>query len=106
MDANQGVGTLDRLGAATHLDRARMPWVHAGEFVDHDRGLGAAGDVPELLRLRELTSGDVDRVVIRVVSPHANRDDVRRSVLAHGGNPGELATLLQIGPLDFAAGAA
>jgi hypothetical protein len=66
---------------------ARAPGVGAREVVDHDRGAAAASDVAELLRAIELVAAHIDRILLGVVPPHADGNDVRRPILSDRGDP-------------------
>jgi hypothetical protein len=67
--------------------------------VDDDRGASGPLGVAELLRALEGMSPDVDRVVLGVVRPHADWNDVRRAVLADSRDPSETALAGQVAEL-------
>jgi len=71
-----------------------VPGIDAGDVVDDDGGAPAASDVAELLRPFEVVAADIDGVEVGVVGP-ADGDDVRRSVLADGGDAGLAALPLK-----------
>src|SRR5436190_21064333 len=101
VNPDQRPGSVQCLGAASHLDPARAPGVHAGQVVDDDRGAPGALDVAVLLGALEVAAADLDRVGLRVVAP-ADRDHVRRSVLADRCEAPEAPVAVQIFELRVA----
>src|SRR6266571_2380911 len=98
VDADQRLRFGDHLSASAYFDRARPERIDAGQVVDDDCGASTAGNITELLRLLKIATADFDGVVRGVVGPHANWDDVRSAVLAHGGDPRQLTLTTEGAP--------